>query len=100
MPFIPENDRIWTVSNPDEVQRKAYQLIGHNAIIYRSDRLHKKYMILNPANQKWISFGDDRYEDFSYHHDKERRRQFRERNHKWRDHKPYSPSWLSWWLLW
>jgi len=100
MPFISSNDRIYKVSDPDEVQRKAYQLIGHNATIYRSNRLHKKYAMFDELKRKWVHFGDIRYSDYTKTHDNDRRKQFRERNYKWRDYPIDSPAYLAYWLLW
>lgn len=82
--------------NPDEVFWKANQM-GYT--IDLSNRKNKKYKVLTP-DDKWVHFGDKRYEDYTYHHNEERRNQFRKRNWKWATAKPYSPAFLSYWLLW
>jgi hypothetical protein len=67
-----------------------------------STRKNKKYMILNDDN-KYIHFGDNRYEDYTIHNDLERRKRYlnRARNIKgnWKNDK-YSPNNLSQNLLW
>ena len=51
-------------------------------------------------NNKLIHFGDNRYEDFTYHHDENRRKLFRMRNAKWANAQRDTSSWLSYHLLW
>jgi hypothetical protein len=45
--MFPKSDPIWLVSNPDIVQKKAYEKYGKNAIILRSKAKNKKYAIKN-----------------------------------------------------
>jgi len=83
-------------SDINEVQRLADT---HNiGEIFPSTRKHKKYMIRDKT--KTIHFGDNRYEDFTIHHDLKRRDNFRKRNAKWKDASKNSPAWLSYHLLW
>ena len=67
-----------------------------------STRKNKKYMIMNDDN-KYVHFGDSRYEDFTKHQDKERLKNYLSRASKikgnWRNNK-YSPNNLSINLLW
>ena len=67
-----------------------------------STRKNKKYMILNDDN-KYVHFGDSRYEDFTKHQDLERLKNYLSRASKikgnWRNNK-YSPNNLSINLLW
>ena len=88
--------RLYEVSDPHEVNRKAMQL--HLNEIHPSSRKDKKYMVFD--GHKMIHFGAMGYEDFTKHHDDRRRERFRMRNHRWRDAPRYSPSWLSYHLLW
>ena len=67
-----------------------------------STRKNKKYMILNDDN-KYIHFGDKRYQDFTKHNDLERRKRYIDRATKikgnWKKDK-YSPNNLAINLLW
>jgi len=91
---------IGSVSNPPKVFQNARKTYGNNVKIDVSDRKNKKYMIFNPYKKKWFHFGDNRYSDFTKTQDDEKRRLFRERNHKWGDADIYSPAYASYWLLW
>jgi hypothetical protein len=84
--------------------RKVNQL---SKLIYKkpvetSTRKNKKYMILNDDN-KYVHFGDNRYEDYTIHNDLERRKRYlkRARNIKgnWKKDK-YSANNLAINLLW
>ena len=59
-------------------------------------------MVLNPDN-KYIHFGDNRYEDFTQHKDKDRQQKYLNRSSKikgnWKNNK-YSPNNLSINILW
>jgi hypothetical protein len=59
-------------------------------------------MVLNPDN-KYIHFGDNRYEDFTQHKDVDRQKKYLNRSSKikgnWKDNK-YSPNNLSINILW
>ena len=67
-----------------------------------STRKNKKYMILNDDN-KYVHFGDSRFQDFTIHNDPERRQRYLNRATKikgnWKNNK-YSPNNLSINLLW
>ena len=74
----------------------------YNKSVELSTRKNKKYMILNDDN-KYIHFGDSRYEDYTKHQDKERLKHYLSRATKikgnWKRDK-YSPNNLSINLLW
>jgi len=93
---IPKSDPIWKVSNPDIVNKLSNKYF---IPIYRSTKKNKKYMARN-GNQKWIHFGDIRFEDFTKHQDEERRERFLKRNAKWSQSFPLTASWLSYNILW
>jgi len=70
-----------------------------------SNRKHKKYDVLYKNN--WISFGDNRYEDWLDHHNPKRRINYRKRAKGLRDGKgnltynnPYSANYWSYNILW
>jgi hypothetical protein len=100
---FPSNNSIWLVSNPKIAQRKSYEKYGKNAILYLSKNKHKKYSIINPKTNKVISFGSMDYEDFTKHHDEQRRKSYllRSENIKgdWKNDL-YSPNNLSRNILW
>ena len=91
---------IYNYTNPDIVFKKAKKIFGKDVNIKLSTRKDKKYMILNPNNNKWVHFGQYPYEDYTKHKDEERRRRFINRNHKWANNDPYTPSFLSYYILW
>ena len=89
-------------SNPKIVQQRATKRFGKDAVVYRSSKKSKKYMILNPAGD-WVHFGALPYEDFTAHGDPERRRNYLNRATKIRGDwakDPYSPNSLAIHLLW
>jgi NMD protein affecting ribosome stability and mRNA decay len=87
------------VSNPDKVKVNLEKYYGKDVEIYLSTRKGKKYMIVSPDGKK-IHFGDINFSDYTKHLDAKRRQSFRNRNWKWKDAKPYTPSHLSYYLLW
>ena len=80
----------------------AKDYLGDDVIIKPSTRKFKKYMIFKP-DSKWSHFGDNRYEDFTQHRDKDRKENYlaRASNIKgnWKNDK-YSPNNLSIHILW
>ncbi len=89
-------------SNPEEAQKNAYAYLGKTAKLY-SAKPPKKYRIFDSNNNKWISFGQLGYEDFTKHHDKTRRKNYLTRTAKmrgkWKSN-PYSANNLSRHILW
>ena len=96
-----EKDDINNWSNPDMAQQKAYEYLGQNAELYRSDKKNKKYKIFD--GKKWVHFGQMGYQDFTKHEDENRRNNYLKRtaNMKgnWKKN-PYSPNNLSRNILW
>lgn len=85
------------ISDPIEVFKKAKQIYGQNVPIAISTKKDKKYMIFH--NNKWIHFGST-MEDYTRHKDKKRLEAFKNRNKKWATADKYSPSYMSYWILW
>ena len=83
-------------SDPEYVMHKA-KMMGLNPV-HESSRKDKKYMVFD--GNKMEHFGQSGYYDWTYDHDEERRKKFRKRNWKWQNSPKYSPSYLSWFLLW
>ena len=89
-------------SDPVKVLENLHQVFGKDSGIelFRSNRKDKKYAIINPYTFKVVHFGAMGYEDYTKHNDEGRRYAFKRRNKKWRDADPFSPAFLSYWLLW
>ena len=87
------------VSNPDKVKKNLEKYYGKDVEIYLSTRKGKKYMVVSPDGKK-IHFGDVNFADYTKHLDKDRQKSFFNRNHKWKDAKPFTPANLSFYLLW
>jgi hypothetical protein len=100
---IGRGDPLYQVSNPREVQRKARQIYGKDAIVYRSSNPKKKYQIQDKRTGKWVHFGDAKMEDYTLHRNLQRQNSYLLRalgiKGKWRKN-PYSPNTLSILLLW
>lgn len=102
--LINKRREVKKVSNPDAVYHNAVILLNQYDffVLDFSTRLNKKYRIKGEfTNDKWIHFGDMRYQDYTKHQDEERRRMFLNRNRHWiRNYDIYSPAWFSYYLLW
>jgi hypothetical protein len=100
---FPKNDIIWEVSNPETAQKKAFELLGDDAILYRSWLKNKKYAIIDPETEKFIHFGHIDYEDFTHHKNLVRRNNYLRRTANikgdWKTNE-YSPNWLSRNIIW
>lgn len=83
-------------SDPREVLKKGKKL-GYKISV--STRKDKKYQVKTPDG-KMVHFGASNYQDFSHHQDEKRRQSFLKRNWRWATQDPYSPAYLSYWLLW
>ena len=87
-------------SNFKTVNANAKRL--YNKEVFLSTRKNKKYMIKND-NNKFVHFGQLKYEDFTKHLDKQRQELYLKRATKirgsWKDN-IYSPNMLSIVLLW
>ena len=97
------SEELLKYSNPKIAQKKAFQYLGKDAILYPSKNKSKKYSIYNPIEDKWVNFGQMGYEDFTKHKDKERRERYLKRatnmRGSWEGNK-YSPNNLSIHILW
>lgn len=93
-------NQLLLVSNPKEVDRRAKEF--YDKPVYMSNRKNKKYMIENDDN-KFIHFGDIRYQDYTFHKDAIRAMSYRKRMNgvkgNWKNDE-YSPNILSLRLLW
>ena len=97
---IEKDDELYLYSNPKTAQKMADNYLGKTAILYKSTNPKKKYMILNPNNNKWIHFGQMGFEDATKHKDNIRIIKFKNRNRRWADSEPYTASYLSYFTLW
>jgi hypothetical protein len=70
--------------------------------LYLSTTPNKKYDIYVPTNtgHKKISFGDNRYLDYTMHKDIKRRDRYRVRHINDNLNNVYSPGFWSWYVLW
>ncbi len=86
----------------NQVIKNAKSYLGNDVIILPSTRKNKKFMIMNPEN-KYVHFGDKRYEDFTQHKNKDRKQNYLKRSSNikgnWKNNK-YSPNNLSMNILW
>ena len=95
--YFNSKEGIEKYSNPKIVQKKAKE---YGVYVVFSPRKNKKYRIVNPETNKFVDFGEMGFSDFTLTGDKEKRRLFKLRNHKWKDAEKYSPAHLSYHLLW
>ena len=100
---IPKQDEIWKWSNPVKVAEMARKYLGEMAVVFRSTKPKKKYMIFDPINSKWVFFGEMGYEDFTKHQDPKRRENYLTRTKSikgnWKNNR-YSANNLSRNILW
>ena len=86
----------------NQVLKNAKSYLGNDVIILPSTRKNKKFLIMNPEN-KYVHFGDKRYEDFTQHKNKDRQQNYLKRSSNikgnWKNNK-YSPNNLSMNILW
>lgn len=100
---IPHTDILYQYSNPEIAQKRAFKYLGKDAILYKSFKKNKKYMIYNPNKNHFIHFGQIPYEDYTKHQNTERRRRYLKRTENMRGdwiNDPYSPNNLSRNILW
>jgi hypothetical protein len=88
-------------SNIIKAKKLAYDIYDKPLNI--STRKYKKYMIKNPLTNRYIHFGDIRYEDYLYTKNPIKRNSYLKRSEKikgnWKDD-DYSPNNLSRRILW
>ena len=89
-------------TNPNKVFQNAKRIYGKDVKNKLSTRKDKKYMLLNPNNNKWVHFGTMKppMEDYTKHQDNKRRQLFKIRHQKWAEQDLYSPGYLSYYLTW
>jgi len=97
-------DNLAKYSNFQRAQQNAYRYLGKKkGKLYRSTRKEKKYMVKNPATNKWVYFGQMGYSDFTKHQNKTRRKNYLHRathiRGKWKTNK-FSPNNLAIHILW
>lgn len=72
--------------------------------VTKSTKSGKKWMaefLVKPTERKITHFGDSKYQDYTQHHDKERRDNYRTRHKKDLDTKdPTRAGFLSYYILW
>ena len=89
---------LYKVSLPDEVQVKLSKWLNQDVLLLVSPKKNKKYRVFDEKNEKFIDFGDIRFEDFTKHKDDNRRNRYLNRatNMKgdWKKNK-FSPNNLS-----
>jgi len=72
--------------------------------LFRSSSANKKWVVYvrtpHTGRIKQVSFGAKGYQDYTQHHDPERRRRYQIRHAKDRIHDPTSPGFWSYWVLW
>lgn len=100
---IPKSDVLYQYSNPEIAQDRAFKLLGKKAVLYKSFKKNKKYMIIDPLTNHWVHFGQLPYEDYLHHMNEDRRNRYLTRSAKikgnWKDN-PYSANNLSRNILW
>jgi hypothetical protein len=94
-------EKICEVSNPAIVLKELKKYYDDGVDLYLSTSKNKKYMVFDEDGKK-IHFGDLRFSDWTKHKDKQKRNNFRNRNRnrRWKDADKYTPSHLSYYLLW
>jgi hypothetical protein len=98
---MSKEDFIYNYSNPEIVERQASIYFPNDFDLKISTRKDKKYMIKGGfTNYKWVHFGAWGMEDFTKHKNKERKKAFQLRNHKWKNMPENSPAYISYYLLW
>lgn len=74
-----------------------------NLYITKSTRKNKKYDLLDSNKKYLLSFGDNRYQDYTIHKDQTRQANYLSRHQKNEDHSAknvISAAFMSRWLLW
>jgi hypothetical protein len=101
---IKKTDILWKYSNPNTSQKKSNKYLGKKrGRLFRSTNKNKKYMIYDDIHNKYVSFGQIKYEDYTKHKNKKRRKNYLTRSSKikgeWKNN-PFSPNNLSRKILW
>ena len=103
LPIRKFSARLRKYSTPAQAQRMAYKYLGKGAKLYPASVSQKKYKVFDKKHNRWVNFGQMGYEDYTKHHNKTRRKNYRTRSKdikgKWRQNR-YSPNNLSRNILW
>lgn len=83
----------------ESVKRALHKYYGARVDLYKSSRKDKKFMVISPEGKK-VHFGQKGYEDWHMHKDKNRRMNFRARNHEWASAPKWTSAHLAYWVLW
>lgn len=90
-------------SDPFSAQDKSLKYLGESGVLFLSPKKDKKYRVYDKRTKKWVDFGQMGYEDFTKHHDEDRRRSYLSRatniKGNWKMNK-YSPNNLAINILW
>ncbi len=88
------------------IEIKSKIVNGHKINYWKSTRPSKKWMTITPDNKK-VHWGDPNMQDYTQHHDKNRRKNYRSRHAGilLKDgtraiDKKWSPAWLSYYVTW
>ena len=94
---------IYKYSSPRIAQKMAYKYLGKTAKLYPATNATKKYSIFDKKRNVWVNFGQMKYEDFTKHKNKTRRRNYLTRSKSikgdWKRNR-YSANNLSRNILW
>jgi len=75
--FLEETKiELYKVSLPDEVQVKLSKFLNQDVLLLVSPKKNKKYRVFDEKNEKFIDFGDIRFEDFTKHKDDKQRQRY------------------------
>ena len=90
-------------SNPEVAQQNAYKYLGADAVLFKSTRKGKKYMIYDKFNNKFVHFGQFGVMDFTKHGNLNKKMNYLNRSGgikgNWKEN-PYSANNLSRNILW
>jgi hypothetical protein len=97
------SNQLSNYSDVSIAQDNAFRYLGPNAVLYPSTDPKKKYMVYDPVNKKYVSFGAMGYQDYTKHKDEKRKANYLKRASKikgdWKGN-PYSANNLSIEILW
>jgi hypothetical protein len=68
--------KLLEVSNPEVVRLKLSKYLNQDVELLVSPLKNKKYRVYDSMNDRYVDFGDIRYEDFTKHKDEKRRKRY------------------------
>jgi len=80
-----------------------YYFVGFSPSLKARKKFTAKFVDERTGREKFIHFGDKRYQDYTQHKDPERQRRYLARHaprEDWTDEGILTPGWWSRWLLW